>query len=216
MSPASASGARLAIFDLDGTLVDSVDDLAASVNHALAHVGLPARGRDEVRGFIGNGARMLLARAVGPRAELLEPALAAWRAHYDEHLLDRTRPHPGVLEALSRAGRPLAVLTNKPGPMARRILDGLGLAPLFSALIGGGDAPPKPDPAGAHALLAQAGVLPEHAVLVGDSPVDAETARNAGVEFVAVTWGLVARDELQRAGAVHLVDRAEDLAPWLK
>lgn len=210
------SDARLAIFDLDGTLVDSVDDLAASVNHALAHVGLSARDREEVRGFIGHGARMLLSRAVGARRDLLEPALAAWRAHYEEHLLDRTRAYPGLPEVLARAGRSLAVLTNKPAPMARRILDGLGLAPLFSAIVGGGDAPAKPDPAGARALLARAGARPEHAVLVGDSPVDAETARNAGVEFVAVTWGLVAREELVRAGAVHLVDRAEELARWLE
>lgn len=207
---------RLAIFDLDGTLVDSVDDLAASVNHALARVGLPPRGREEIRGFIGNGARMLLARAVGARGELLEPALAAWRAHYEEHLLDRTRPYPGIPEALARAGRPLAVLTNKPAPMARRILEGLGLATSFLAIVGGGDAPPKPDPAGARALLARAGVRAADAVLVGDSPVDAETARSGGMAFVAVTWGLVPREELVRAGATHLVDRAEDLEPWLR
>ncbi len=207
---------RLTIFDLDGTLVDSVDDLAASVNHALARVGLPARGREEVRGFIGDGARMLLSRAVGARPDLLEPALAAWRAHYGEHLLDRTRPYPGVPEVLAGAGRPLAVLTNKPAPMARRILDGLGLAPRFFAVVGGGDAPAKPDPAGARALLARAGVRPEDAVLVGDSPVDAQTARAAGMEFVAVTWGLVPREELLRAGAAVLVDGAEELAPFLR
>ncbi|HYD42907.1 MAG TPA: HAD-IA family hydrolase [Anaeromyxobacter sp.] len=207
---------RLALFDLDGTLVDSVDDLATSVNHALARVGLPARDREEIRGFIGDGARMLLSRAVGARLDLLEPALAAWRAHYEDHLLDRTRPYPGVPEVLAGAGRPLAVLTNKPAPMARRILDGLGLAPRFAAIVGGGDAPAKPDPAGARALLARAGVRPEDAVLVGDSPVDAQTARNAGMEFVAVTWGLVPREELVRAGAIHLVDRAEELAPWLR
>ncbi len=219
MKPADGGGPprpRLIIFDLDGTLVDSVDDLAASVNHALAHVGLPARTRDEVRGFIGDGARMLLSRAVGARLDLLEPALAAWRAHYEEHLLDHTRPYPGVPEVLAGAGRALAVLTNKPAPLARRILDGLGLAPRFAALVGGGDAPPKPDPAGARALLARAGVLPGDAVLVGDSRVDAETARNAGMGFVAVTWGLVPREDLVRAGAIHLVDRPADLAPWLR
>jgi len=206
---------RLAVFDLDGTLVDSVDDLAASVNHALGAVGLPLRSRDEVRSFIGDGARVLLERAVGPRRDLLEPALAAWRAHYDAHLLDATRPYPGVPEALAAARRTLAVLTNKPAPMAVRILAGLGLAGRFAGVVGGGDAPPKPDPAGARALLARLGVRPEDAVLVGDSPVDAATARNAGMEFVAVTWGLSPREALVGAGAAHLVDRPGDLAPWL-
>jgi phosphoglycolate phosphatase len=206
---------RLAIFDLDGTLVDSVDDLAASVNHALAAVELPPRTRDEIRSFVGNGARVLLERSVGERRDLLGPALAAWRAHYEEHLLVRTRPYPGIAGALARAGRPLAVLTNKPGPMARRILEGLGLARHFAAVLGGGEAPPKPDPSGAHVLLERAGARPEDAVLVGDSPVDAETAQNAGIAFVGVTWGLVPRSELVRAGAVTLVDRAEELTPWL-
>jgi phosphoglycolate phosphatase len=206
---------RLAIFDLDGTLVDSVDDLAAAVNHGLAQVGLPPRTRDEVRSYVGNGARVLIERAVGDHRDLLEPALHAWRAHYQEHLLDRTRPYPGVPEALAAAGGTLAVLTNKPAPMARRILEGLGLSSRFAVVVGGGDAPPKPDPAGALQILARLGARPADAVLVGDSPVDAATARNAGLAFVAVTWGLVPRDELVRAGAVHLVDRASDLVPWL-
>jgi phosphoglycolate phosphatase len=210
------TGETLAIFDLDGTLVDSVDDIAAAVNHGLATVGLPPRSREEIRGFIGDGARMLLLRALGPRSDLFEPAMAGWRAHYEAHLLDRTLPYPGLPEVLAGARRKLAVLTNKPGPMARRVLEGLGLAPLFSAVVGGGDAPPKPDPTGARALLDRFGVRPEDAVLVGDSAVDAETARNAGMEFVAVTWGLVPREELVRAGAVTLVDSPEHLEPWLR
>jgi phosphoglycolate phosphatase len=216
LSLPAPSSARLAIFDLDGTLIDSVDDIAAAVNHGLTGVGLPPRARDEIRGFIGDGARVLLARAVGPRGDLLEPALAGWRAHYEAHLLDRTRPYPGVPEVLARAGCGLAVLTNKPAAMARHILEGLGLAQHFLAVVGGGDAPPKPDPTGARALLGQAGVRPEDAVLVGDSRVDLEVARNAGIAFVGVTWGLVPRAELVAAGAEHLVDRAEDLAPWLR
>jgi phosphoglycolate phosphatase len=207
--------ARVAILDLDGTLVDSVEDLAASVNHALAAVGLPLRAPGEVRGFVGDGARMLLRRAVDPRLDLLEPALAAWRAHYAEHLLDRTRPYPGIPEALAAAGRTLAVLTNKPGPMAVRLLEGLGLLERFAVVLGGGDAPPKPDPTGAQEILTRLGARPEDAILVGDSAVDAATARNAGITFVGVTWGLVARDALLGAGAGTLVDRPEALVPWL-
>lgn len=206
---------RLAIFDLDGTLIDPVDDLAASVNHALALVDLPLRSRDEVRSFIGEGARVLLERAVGPRRDKLEEALAAWRTHYEAHLLDHTCPYPGIAEALAAAGRALAIQTNKPGAMARRILEGLGLLARFALVVGGGEAPPKPDPGGVHVILERLGARPEDTVFVGDSLVDAATARNAGLAFVGVTWGLVRREELVRAGVVNLVDRAEDLAQWL-
>jgi phosphoglycolate phosphatase len=206
---------RLAVFDLDGTLVDSVDDLHASVSHALATVGLPPRSREEVRSFVGEGARVLLARAIAPRDELLEPALAAWRAHYAEHLLDRTRAYPGMAALLAGAGRPLAVLTNKPGAMARKILDGLGLLPRFSAVVGGDEAPRKPDPTGLRELMVRAGASPAETVLVGDSRHDVETARAAGVAVVAVTWGLASRAELARAGATVFAERASDLVPWL-
>jgi phosphoglycolate phosphatase len=206
---------RLAILDLDGTLIDSVDDIAAAVNHALGRVGLPLRNRDEVRSFIGDGARVLLERAVGPRRDKLEEAIAAWREHYQAHLLDHTRPYPGIAEALARAGRMLAVQTNKPGPMARRILEGFGLLHRFVLVLGGGEAPPKPDPAGALGILGRVGVRPEEAIFVGDSLVDLATARNAGLTFVGVAWGLVPRADLARGGAVNLVDRAEDLARWL-
>jgi phosphoglycolate phosphatase len=206
---------RVAIFDLDGTLVDSVDDLAASVNHALASLGLPLRSTGEVRGFIGEGARLLLSRAVGPHPELVDPALAAWRAHYEDHLLDRTRPYPGIAEVLTGTGRTLAVLTNKPGAMARAILDGLGLGPRFARVVGGDEAPRKPDPTGVQRLLADLGGRAEDAVFVGDSRVDAQTAANAGIPFIAVTWGLGARGELAATAPRACVDRAEELAPWL-
>jgi phosphoglycolate phosphatase len=206
---------RLAIFDLDGTLVDSVDDLAAAVNHGLALAGLPLRGRAEVRSFIGDGARLLLERAVGQRQDKLEEALAGWREHYNAHLLDHTRPYPGVAEALARSGRTLAVQTNKPGAMARRILEGLGLLSCFAVVIGGGEAPSKPDPAGVRTILERVGARPQDAVFVGDSLVDLATARNAGVAFVGVGWGLVPRAELAQAGAANLVDRAEELERWL-
>jgi phosphoglycolate phosphatase len=209
------SRARLAIFDLDGTLVDSVEDLTAAVNHGLALAGLPSRSRDEVRRFIGDGARVLLERAVGPRRDKLEEALAGWREHYTAHLLQHTRPYPGVAEALAGAGRTLAVQTNKPGPMARRILEGLGLLSRFAVVLGGGEAPAKPDPTGARTILEQVGARPEDTLFVGDSLVDLATARNAGLAFVGVTWGLVSRAELSRAGAADLVDRAEELEKWL-
>jgi phosphoglycolate phosphatase len=206
---------RLAVLDLDGTLVDSVDDLHASVSHALATLGLPPRSREEIRSFVGEGARVLVARAIAPRDELLEPALAAWRAHYAEHCLDQTLAYPGIPAVLAGAGRTLAVLTNKPGAMARKILDGLGLLARFAAVVGGDEAPRKPDPTGLRELMVRAGSSPAGTVLVGDSRHDVETARAAGVEVVAVTWGLGSRDELARAGATRFAESAADLARWL-
>lgn len=206
---------RLAVFDLDGTLVDSLADLHASVNHALAAVGLPPRSLAEVRTYVGEGSRVLLAKAVAPRGELLDPALAAWRPHYAAHCLDRTRAYPGVAALLAGAARPLAVLTNKPGEMARKILDGLGLSPRFAAVVGGDEAPRKPDPAGLLALMARLGASAAETVFIGDSRHDVETARRAGVPVVAVTWGLGSRAELTGAGATVFADRAADLAPWI-
>ncbi len=206
---------RLAVLDLDGTLVDSLDDLFASVNHALAAVGLPTRTREEVHGYVGEGARVLLARAVAPHEQLVEPALAAWWPHYEAHCLDRTRPYEGIPALLAGAGRALAVHTNKPGPLARKILDGLGLLPRLFAVIGGDEVPRKPDPTGVRELMARAGATPEETVFVGDSRVDLRTARAAGVAFVAVTWGFGSRAELAGEGAPVLVDRVADLAPFL-
>jgi len=205
---------RLAVFDLDGTLVDSAEDIAASVNHALEVVGLPLRTLAEVRGFVGEGARRLLERAVGPRQDLLEPALAAWEAHYAEHALDCTRAYPGIEDALAAATRTLAVLTNKPGPAARQIVEGLGLAPRFAEVVGGGEAPRKPDPTGLLALMARLGAAPSETVFIGDSAVDVATGRNARVAVIAVTWGFGRREDL--AGADVLAERASDLLAFLR
>ncbi|HEY6003981.1 MAG TPA: HAD-IA family hydrolase [Anaeromyxobacter sp.] len=205
----------LAIFDLDGTLVDSLDDLHASVNHALRALGLPLRSRQEVHGYVGEGARILLERAIAPEVHLLQPALAAWRAHYEVHCLDHTRPYPGLEALLAGAGRVLAVHTNKPGALARKILAGLGLLPRFAAVIGGDEAPRKPDPTGVREIVARVGASPAETVFVGDSRVDAATARAAGVAFLAVTWGFASRAELAAAGATSFAESAADLAPWL-
>ncbi len=206
---------RVAVLDLDGTLVDSFADLSGSVNHALRAVGLPERPLDEIRGFVGEGARNLLTRAVDPRVDRLEPALAAWWEHYDAHCTDRTALFPGFEPLLDGAGRRLAVHTNKPGRLARKILGHLGVGARFAAVLGGDEAPRKPDPTGTLALLDRMGARPEDAVFIGDSLIDARTSAAAGIPFVAVTWGFGARAALAEAGPVALVDRVEDLAPWL-
>lgn len=206
---------RLAIFDLDGTLVDSLEDLYLAVSHALAVLELPPRSREEVRGFVGEGATRLLSRAIAPQERLLEPALAAWRAHYAEHMLDHTRLYPGIASALASARCALAVHTNKPGVMARRILEGLGVLARFAAVVGGDEAPRKPDPTGTLEIMARVGAAPFETVLIGDSRVDCETAAAAGIRFVAVTWGLAPIADLASRGGATFARSTADLLPWL-
>jgi phosphoglycolate phosphatase len=178
-------------------------------------VGLPERPLAEVSTFVGEGAVRLMERAVAPRAELLDAALAHWWEHYQVHLLDHTVLYPGVRELLLAARVPLAVHTNKPGALARRILSGLGVLHHFAEVVGGDEAPRKPDPTGTRALLGRMGVAPEEAVYVGDSVIDVETARAVPMRLVAVTWGLVPEARLVAAGAEVRVRAADALRPWV-
>jgi phosphoglycolate phosphatase len=203
------------IFDLDGTLVDSLEDLYLAVAQALREHGLPSRSREEVLSFIGEGAARLVGRAVAPADHLLEPVLASWRAHYEAHLLDHTRLYPGMGAVLASATVPMAVHTNKPGGMARRILDGLGVRSRFLRVIGGDDAPRKPDPTGVLSLMREAGATPAEAVLVGDSGVDLATAAAAGIRFLPVAWGFVPAADLARLGATGFLQEPAGLLPWL-
>jgi phosphoglycolate phosphatase len=127
------------VFDLDGTLIDSKDDIAASANHARLAVGLAPRPFGEIHAFIGEGAQRLIERSLGPEhADRVPEALAAWRAHYEAHMLDRTRVFPGVAEAVVALGGPRAVLTNKPADSARALVEALGLGGIaVSSLVGG-------------------------------------------------------------------------------
>ncbi|HEY7409414.1 MAG TPA: HAD-IA family hydrolase [Vicinamibacteria bacterium] len=187
---------RLVVFDLDGTLVDSSQDLAAALNASLRRVApaTPLLPLSEVRGMIGDGARQLVARGLARAGLGLSPeeVLPVFLEEYGVRLLETTRPYEGVAEALDAlVPRRLAVLTNKPGDMSRRILDGLGLGGRFFRVLGGGDlGSKKPDPEGLLLLLAEAGAAPGEAVLVGDSAVDVRTAHAAGVRAVGVSYGL--------------------------
>jgi phosphoglycolate phosphatase len=190
------SWARLVVFDLDGTLVDSTHDLAIAVNAAIARLapGTAALPIGVVRSYIGNGAGVLVAKSLEAAGIAARPeaALAVFLDCYSRCLLDTTMLYPGVLEALDAlADRTLAVLTNKPGDMSRAILAGLGVASRFARIYGGGDVPGrKPDPAGLRQLMAETGVGAADCVLVGDSAVDVRTGRAAGVRTVGVRYGL--------------------------
>jgi phosphoglycolate phosphatase len=185
----------LVIFDLDGTLIDSKLDLAHSVNASLAHMGRDPLTHDRVYSYVGNGAPVLMRRALGEDASEAEvdKALEYFLAYYDEHKLDFTALYPGVHEALSAlhaAGVRMAVLTNKPVKMSREIIDGLGLASWFFQVYGGNSfGQKKPDPVGILTLLEEAKLSRENALMVGDSSVDIQTARNAGVAAVGCAWG---------------------------
>jgi phosphoglycolate phosphatase len=206
---------KLAVFDLDGTLVDSRKDLYLAVAHALSELGLPPRSLDEVVSFVGDGAVTLVSRAIAPREHLLETAVALWREHYARHLLDHTRLYPGIAAVLGSARIPLAVHTNKPGAMARKILEGLGVLSRFVDVVGGDEAARKPDPSGLLGIAFRAGVRPEETVLIGDSLVDRTTAVAAGVRFVPVSWGFVPMATLAAGGADGFVHDAAGLLPWV-
>jgi phosphoglycolate phosphatase len=189
--------ARLIVFDLDGTLVDSSRDIAASLNAALQRLapGTAALPLERVLGFVGEGARLLVERSLEDTSLALpvDEVLAVYLDCYRERLLDTTRLYPGMADALAAlgpTGPALAVLTNKPGDLSRTILEGLGVADRFARILGAGDVPArKPDPAGLLALLDELGIAAADAWLVGDSATDVHTGRAAGVRVAGVAWG---------------------------
>ena len=201
--PLPVESLKLLVFDLDGTLIDSAQDLCNSVNATLVHFGRAALPDKEVAGFIGDGAMMLVRRALsaGKNApttdELLTEAYAYFIDYYRAHKLDFTYAYEGVLESLKALKelhdlpRTMAVLTNKPVRPAREICEALGMAPYFLNIYGGNSfATKKPAPEGMVSLMAEAGVRPEETVMIGDSHVDVETAHNAGTWSVGCTFGL--------------------------
>jgi phosphoglycolate phosphatase len=205
----------LVVFDLDGTLVDSREDLVAAVQHMLRRLGATPLPSETVVGYVGEGARRLVEQSLGGADEArVDEGLAVFRAYYAEHLLDRTLAYPEIpatLERLAAAGCRISVLTNKPEAMSRALLHGLGLLDRFAALIGGDTlATRKPDPQGLLHLAAQAGVAPERALLVGDSQIDVAAARAAGVAFCGALWGFFP-ERLRRARPERTVARPLDL-----
>jgi phosphoglycolate phosphatase len=213
---------RLVAFDLDGTLVDSLQDIARSVNEALderygASGVLPI---ESVRGFVGGGARLLIERclkALGRPDQEVTPVFERFLPLYRSRLVETTRLFPGMLEALDEIQKhaKLAVLTNKPGDMSRAIVSGLGLDGRFIEVIGGDDLPSKkPDPEGLLKLAAKAGVRPEETALVGDSGVDMRTAHNAGALAIGVLWGYD-RAGMEREHPHFSAERPSDIARWV-
>ncbi|HET9400176.1 MAG TPA: HAD-IA family hydrolase [Candidatus Acidoferrales bacterium] len=187
-------GVRAVIFDLDGTLIDSKLDLVLAVNAAMTHMGRAELDHETIATYVGNGAPVLMRRALGTNAsdEQCQRALDFFLRYYREHMLDNTVAYPGVREGLAAMnGLAMAVLTNKPVRISQMILDGLGLAAYFRFVYGGNSfETKKPDPYGVNLLLKDFGVSAREALIVGDSDVDVQTARNAGTWACGVSYGL--------------------------
>ncbi len=208
---------QLLILDLDGTLIDSKLDLAHSVNAARMHLGRPPIDVELIGTYVGNGAPVLMRRSLGPEAsqEDVDRALEFFLDYYREHMLDNTYLYPGVKPALDRfreAGVRMAVLTNKPVRFSRDLVAGLGLTDHFLNVYGGNSfEEKKPHPMGVDVLIAEAGAEREQTMMVGDSSVDIETARNAGIRCCGVTYGFQPEGFEQTPPDI-LVDSLEDLA----
>ena len=206
------------IFDLDGTLLDTLGDLAASVNYALRTHGMPEHTIDDVRRFVGNGVRKLMERAVpdGTVNPLFDEAFATFRQHYMEHSLDTTRPYDGVpemLATLKAKGCHLAVVSNKMMAATQELCRHF-FPDTIEVAIGENEAEgirKKPAPDTVIAALRQLGVGQEGAVYVGDSDVDIETARNSGLPCISVLWGFRDRDFLLQHGAKTLISAPSEL-----
>ena len=210
----------LLIFDLDGTLVDTKLDLAQAVNATRRHMGMAPLENERVYSYVGHGAPSLIRQALGDQASEseVEEALEFFLEFYREHYLDYTTLYPGVKESLDRlraAGKRMAVLTNKPVRISQLIVDGLGVHDHFFQVYGGNSFDlKKPDPVGVHTLMLETGIPADRTLMIGDSSVDIQTARNAGIASCGVTYGFQP-ETLADPAPDRLVDRMEELADWL-
>lgn len=209
---------RLFIFDLDGTLLDTLGDLAAATNHALHQHGYPEHPLNEYRFFVGNGITRLIERALPQEArqqEIITRIRAAFVSYYQQHKTDLTRPYPGIPEVLSKLhdqGILLAVASNKYQLGTTELIRYYFGDQLFKLVLGQCEGiPTKPDPAIVREILRETGISPSDTLYAGDSGVDMQTARRAGLLSIGVTWGFRPRAELEENGACRLVDNPADL-----
>ena len=218
MTDPHLSSVHALIFDLDGTLIDSKQDLIYSVNAMLREFGRGELAEETISGYIGHGAPQLVARALGDECPERDRqrALQFFLSYYELHKMDSTCAYPGVAETLEKLQSvPMAVLTNKPVRISVRILDAMRLSKYFRAIYGGNSfETKKPDPLGARTILHELEVEPQEALLVGDSEVDVQTARNAGTLAAAVNYGFGVHDRGVYPADIYL-DRFGELATLL-
>lgn len=207
---------KAVIFDLDGTLLDTLDDITAGVNYAMSELGCPSRSREEVCSFIGNGARMLIARSLPKGDERVDEALAIFRSYYGGHCAVHTRPFPGMtelVEQLRDAGCRLGIVSNKPHAQTAELAE--KFFPGVPAVGERENTPRKPDPTGLLCMIASLGCTPDEVLYVGDSPVDREVAGNAGTHCALVTWGFRSASVLEPLGANALVENSAQLSHFI-
>lgn len=214
---------KLVIFDLDGTLLNTIADLATATNQALKHYGYPIHEVDAYRFFVGNGINKLFERAL-PEGERTEENILKIRSrfvpYYDVHNADLSRPYPGIpelLKALQQKGIMIAVASNKYQAATRKLIAHYFPEINFIEVLGQREGiPAKPDPGIVHDIIAKAGVKQEEVLYVGDSNVDMQTAHNAGVTAVGVAWGFRPRTELEALHPAHILEKAEGLLQYLQ
>ena len=201
------------LWDLDGTLLDTLEDLASAVNYAMDQYGYPNRTLAEVRSFLGNGARQLIALSA-PETANVDAVLKTFRDYYDGHCQIKTGPYDGIMEALEVLGKkyPMAVVSNKPDPAVKSLC-----AQYFPALYARGesaDCPRKPAPDMVFKAMEAIGV--ERCIYVGDSEVDVMTAQNAGMPCLSVLWGFRDREEIEAAGGIYFCEKTAELIEKLE
>lgn len=207
------------VFDLDGTILDTLDDLKNALNHALKLFGYAQLSREQVRAYIGNGVRNLVARALpaGTAEMVISSIVCAFKEHYNQNLNVETRPYPGMTDLfrdLKSAGVKVCINSNKYDG-AVKTLCAAHYCGLYDLALGEMEnVPRKPAPDGVNALLARVGTRPEDAIYIGDSGVDFQTARNAGLDFGWVSWGFRRADELEEAPGMRF-DSVESLRGYL-
>ena len=210
---------ELIIFDLDGTLVDTIVDIASSVNYVLSQFGLPNHEISDYKQMVGNGFRVLVQRVLSPEKSnddiFFDKILRLSMRRYEEHALDRTRPFPGTVETLESLYRneiKLAVLSNKPDHLSKKIIESLFASVKFVAVWGDNKVRArKPDPSATLELCRNARVDPQKSLFVGDSAVDIQTAKAARIAAVGAVYGYRSREELELAGADYLITSPPEL-----
>ena len=208
------------VFDLDGTLLDTLDDLWLSVNYTMDRYGFPRRTRQEVRGFLGSGVRYLINKALpDDKKDMTDECLAVFKTYYDIHKDDNTRPYDGVIDMLGSvkaAGFKSAIVSNKYDAAVQQLKNETFSGLIDFAVGEGNGIKTKPAPDGVLLALEKLGVARDEAVYVGDSEVDLETAKNSGLKCIAVTWGFRDRDFLFERGAKNVADVPSELLPLIE
>ena len=210
---------KLIIFDLDGTIVDSKEDIAISVNHALKENGLPALPEDKIYSFVGNGVDFLLEKSLGKsKMEHFDNVKNTFMTYYEEHLLDNSKLFEGIMTVLDhfKGEKKMVILSNKPTHLCAKITKGLEIESYFEEIHGAESFEAlKPDPIGVKTLYKKYEVLQEECIVVGDAPQDINAAKNAGVKMAAVTYGFHSENRLKKENPDLLLDTIEALINYI-